>query len=78
MCQAAFFIRGDMMDDLIYDAFSVMFQLLQLFAPDHAGDSGFLMIGYTFSCIFLIMVVWSLLKIAGAFSHAVLSWYTRR
>lgn len=65
------------MNDLIYDAYSVFFQILQLFAPEHAGDVEFLLIGYTFSCVFLLVVVYAIVQIFMAFARAVLSCFYR-
>ena len=65
------------MDDLIYDAFSIFYQILQLFAPDHIGDTEFLLIGYTFGCVFVVVVLLSIFQIVSAFAKAIVSWFTR-
>lgn len=65
------------MDNLIYDAYSIFFQLLQLVAPEHAGDIEFLLIGYTFSCVFLLAVLWAIIQIFVGFSRAVMQFFYR-
>lgn len=65
------------MDDLIYDAFSIFFQLLQHFAPDYVGDYGFLMIGYTLAGLFILLVLWSFVHILSIFPNMVLKWFDR-
>jgi len=65
------------MTDLIYDAYSIFFQILQLFAPEHAGDTEFLMIGYAFACLFILTLLWTLLQMLSAFSRLVMSWFNK-
>lgn len=76
---APYFYRWcfDRMNNLIYDSYSIFYQILQLIAPEHAGDIEFLLIGYTFSCLLLLLVIWTLLQMMSAFARAVLQWFYR-
>lgn len=65
------------MNDIIYDAFSIFFQLLQYFAPDYVNDSNFLMIGYASACLFVLLTMFCLYKILSAFANVVLGWMSR-
>lgn len=65
------------MDDLIYDAVSIFTQILQGFAPDYIGDYGFLLAGYIFACLFVLLVLWCILRLLSAFGRAVLTWFGR-
>lgn len=66
------------MDDLLYDAYSIFFQILQSFAPDYVGDYGFLLVGYAFSSAFTLLVIWQIIRMFTAFCKVVLSWFSRR
>lgn len=65
------------MDDLIYDAYSIFYQVLALVAPDYVGNIEFLLICYTFSCVFIIVIVWAIFKMLTAFANAVVKWFYR-
>lgn len=65
------------MDDLIYDSYSIFFQILQHVAPDYVGESEFLLVGYAFSCVFFIMVLGCIFQIVTALSRAIVSWFSK-
>lgn len=60
------------MDDLIYDAYSIFFQLAELCAPDFLGSVEIAMIMLIFSSLFILTVTIGLLSILHYVAKALL------
>lgn len=54
------------MNDLIYDAFSIFTQLASITAPEYADTIEIQLTAYIFGCVFIMSIVWTLLRIVSA------------
>lgn len=60
------------MDNLIYDAFSIFTQLALKIAPEYADSIEIQLTAYIFGCVFIMSIVWALLRLACAIPRAIL------
>lgn len=65
------------MENLIEDVVSVFMQVLMGFAPDYVGDYSFLLTGYAFSCLFIVIIIWTFCHILSSSVKAVITWFNR-
>lgn len=65
------------MDDLIFDCFSVFWQVAVLVfgAPEEHYET--LLACYIMAGVMLLLVLWGILRIVSAFARMILSWFGR-
>lgn len=65
------------MDNLIYNAYSIFFQLLQKVAPEHVNDFEFLLAAYIMSGIMMLLVILGLVRLCVSAGRSVLQIFYR-
>lgn len=65
------------MDELIYDAYSIFFQIMLQVAPDKIDTFEFQLTCYIFAGVFVLIVLWSFCKILSAFANTAIGWLKR-
>lgn len=65
------------MDDLLYDCFSVFWQIAVLVFGQPEQRFEALLVCYIMASIMFLLVLWALLRIVAAFAKMVLGWFGR-